>query len=84
MPRKAQNVPANEKPDARFLRVAQTRVNSLLTSFKQLGAMGNPKLYTSTEMQRKQLSDALHAGLERALDSLNKGGETPQEFSFKK
>jgi hypothetical protein len=84
MPRKAQNVPANEKTDARFIRVATSRVNSLLQGLKQLGSLGNPKQYESKPEQRKQISDALHAGLDQALDTLNKGGATPQEFKLNK
>jgi hypothetical protein len=84
MPRKAANVPANEKADARFQRVAQVRVNAILTSLKHLGTLGNPKMYESSAMLRKQLADALHAGLDQALDSLNKGGLTTQEFKFQK
>jgi hypothetical protein len=83
MPRKAQNVPANEKADARFVRVATSRVNSMLTQLKQLGTLGNPKLYTSTTDQRKQIGEALKGALERSLDTLNKGGETVQEFKLK-
>jgi hypothetical protein len=84
MPRKAQNIPANEKTDARFMRVAQIRVNAILSSYKRLGTLGDPKIYESTPMLRKQLAEALHAGLEQALDSLNKGGATVQEFKFQK
>ena len=83
MPRKAANVPANEKPEARFVRVATSRVNSLLTSLKQLGSLGNPKVYTSSPDQRKQIGEALKGAMERALDTLNKGGETVQEFKLK-
>jgi hypothetical protein len=82
MPRKAQNVPANEKSDARFKRVATSRVNSLLQGFKQLGSLGNPKTYESKPEQRNQIKEALTKGLERALDTLNKGGETPQDFKL--
>jgi len=82
MPRKAQLIPANEKPADRFLRVASHRVNSLLTQLKQLGTLGNPKMYTSDPELRKQIGDALKAALDRSLDTLNKGGETVQEFKF--
>jgi hypothetical protein len=83
MPRRAQNVPANEKPEARFVRVATSRVNSILTSLKQLGTLGNPKVYSSSLDQRKQIGEALKAALERSIDSLHKGGETVQEFKLK-
>jgi hypothetical protein len=83
MPRRAQNVPANEKPEARFARVATSRVNVILTSLKQLGTLGNPKMYTSSPDQRKQIGEALKAALERSVDTLNKGGETVQEFKLK-
>lgn len=83
MPRKAANVPANEKDDARFIRVATSRVNAMLQSLKQLGTLGNPKLYKSTQEQRSQISQALTGGLTRAMESMNKGGETTPEFKLK-
>lgn len=83
MPRRAANAPANEREDARFVRVATTRVNSILQSFKQLGTLGNPKVYKSTTEQRSQIAAALNGGLTRAMESMNKGGETTPEFKLK-
>jgi hypothetical protein len=83
MPRKPANVPANEKMDAKFVRVAQGRVNQILQSLKQLGTLGNQKVYTSTIEQRKQIAEALKLGLERSMETLNKGGEPQQDFKLK-
>jgi hypothetical protein len=83
MPRKATNVPANETDVARFVRVATSRVNAILQSFKQLGTLGNVKMYKSTKEQRDQISSALNGGLTRAMESMNKGGEATPEFKLK-
>jgi hypothetical protein len=83
MPRKAANVPANEKEDARFIRVATSRVNSMLQSLKQLGTLGNPKMYKSTKEQRDQIQTALTGALTRCMESMNKGGEVTPEFKLK-
>jgi hypothetical protein len=83
MPRKPANVPANEKEDARFVRVATSRVNAILQSFKQLGTLGNVKQYKSSQEQRVQIATALQGGLTRAMESMNKGGETTPEFKLK-
>ncbi len=83
MPRKRTNIPANETPEQRFVRVANERVNRLLTGLKQLGTLGNPSQYKSKTEQRSQIGDALKASLERAMDSMNKGGEVTPEFKLK-
>jgi hypothetical protein len=83
MPRKSQNIPANEKEDARFIRVVNGRVNAILQQLKQLGTLGNPKLYKSSKEQRDQINTALSAALNRSMDTLNKGGEVVPEFKLK-
>ena len=80
MPRTAQNIPANESPNARFARLATHRVNTILRSFKQLGQLGG-KAYTSTPDQRKKIESALTEGLTRALSAMAKG-ETVQDFKL--
>jgi hypothetical protein len=83
MPRKAKNVPANETPEARFVRIANDRVNRLLTGIKQLGGLGDTKTYKSSAEQRKQIDTALTTALTRTMESMNKGGEVQQEFKLK-
>lgn len=83
MPRKKANVPANETPEQRFVRVATERVNRLLTSLKQLGGLGTPSTYKSSAEQRKQIQEALTTATTRAMEAMSKGGETAQEFKLK-
>jgi hypothetical protein len=83
MPRKAKNIPANETPEAKFIRVATDRVNRLLTALKQLGALGNTSQYGSKIEQRNQIKEALTTALTRSMEALNKGGETAPEFKLK-
>lgn len=83
MPRKKANVPANETPEARFIRVANDRVSRLLTSIKQLARLGNPSEYKSKAEHRAQIQEALETALKRSMESMNKGGETQQEFKLK-
>jgi hypothetical protein len=82
MPRSKQNIPANESNAARFTRVATQRVNSILTSFKQLGSLGNTNTYTSTPDQRKQIQSALTTALDQAMQAMARG-EAVQEFKLK-
>lgn len=82
MPRKAQNIPANETAAQRFARLATQKVNAVLTALKGIGGLGNTKQYTSTKEQREKVQAALENGVKRAMETLNKGGETPQEFKL--
>lgn len=83
MPRAKKNIPANETPEARFVRVAQDRVSRLLTQLKQLGGLGNPSQYKSKAEHRAQIKDALQGALDRAVEAMGKGGETTPEFKLK-
>jgi len=82
MPRKKSNIPANETPESRFIRVANERVNRLLTGLKQLGTLGGTTYASKTE-QRKQIGDALEGAVKRAMESMSKDGVAPQEFKLK-
>jgi hypothetical protein len=82
MPRSKQSIPANETNDKRFARVATQRVNSILTSLKQLGSLGNPNNYTSNPEQRKQIQTALTNALEASMQAMARG-ESVQEFKLK-
>jgi hypothetical protein len=80
MPRKAANVPANENNTQRFVRLANQKVNSVLTQLKSIGGLGNTKLYTSTPEQRKKIQEVLTGAVSRTMDSMNRGGEATQDF----
>jgi hypothetical protein len=58
MPRKKTNIPANETPAQRFVRLANMRVNRLLSDFKSLAQLRG-KLYVSTPEQRKKIGEVL-------------------------
>jgi hypothetical protein len=82
MPRKAQNIPANENAAQRFTRLANQKVNSVLTSLKGIGGLGNAKQYTSTKEQREKIQTALENGVKRAMETMNRGGESAQDFKL--
>lgn len=80
MPRKAQNVPANENPAQRFVRIANHRVNLILTGLKGLGNLTGAT-YESKPEQRKKIAEALKAGVDASMQSLDKGTPT-QDFKL--
>lgn len=80
MPRTKQVIPANETPAQRFIRLANVRVNNVLTNLKSLSQLSGAN-YVSTPVQRKQIQQALVDATNRALTILEKG-ETAQEFKL--
>lgn len=82
MPRKKTNIPANETPEARFVRVANERVNRILTGLKNLGTLGGSS-YASKAEQRTQIKTALETALGKCMESMSKDGTTPAEFKLK-
>jgi hypothetical protein len=83
MARRKANIPANETPEAKFIRVANERVSRILSSLRQLGGLGNTSQYMSKLEQRKQIAEALTAAMNKSMDALNKGGEAAPEFKLK-
>lgn len=81
MPRKAQNVPANETSSAKFIRLANQRVSRLLMQYKQLGSLGGPA-YQSTPEQVKKIADALKGAQDRAVEQLQKKTVATPEFKL--
>lgn len=65
MVKKKSHIPPNETPEARFVRVATTKVNAILRNLKTLS-----RLKGSTPTQRKAIDDALMAGLRDTVASL--------------
>jgi hypothetical protein len=82
MPRKAQNIPANETKNQKFARLANQKVNQTLTLLKAVGGLGNRNQYESTPEQRKKIGEALTGAVGRAMDQMARGGETVQEFKL--
>lgn len=79
MPRKAANIPANETPAQRFVRLANQKVNTTLKSLKALGALHGSTVVSSAD-QRKAIKNALTEGLETAMQALD--GKVIQEFKL--
>ena len=81
MPRKAANIPANENAQQRFVRLANQRVNNVLTNLKALGNLSGPN-YVSTPEYRKQIETFLTEATAKAVAAMaNKDGV--QEFRLK-
>lgn len=81
MPRKPENIPANETPAGRFVRVATKRTNQILTILKQMGTMGGAD-YVSSAEQRKQIEDAIATQTKTTIEGMTKGGVV-QAFKLK-
>jgi ActR/RegA family two-component response regulator len=80
MPRRAQNIPANETNAQRFVRVANHRVNTILTSLKAIGQLGASQ-YESKPEQRKKIEEAIKMATEKAMQAMAKG-EPVSEFKL--
>jgi hypothetical protein len=83
MPKKksGSTVPANETKSQKFSRLANQRVNRVMSIYKQIGALGGVA-YESTPEQTKKIGEALKASHDRAMDQLNKRTVTTQEFKL--
>lgn len=80
MPRTKANIPQNENEAQRFVRLANQRVNSILTSLKSLGQLRGSN-YKSTPEQVKKIEQALNEGLTRAIKAMQ-SGEATAEFKL--
>ena len=80
MPRKSQNIPPNENASQRFVRLANHRVNVILTGLKTLGQLGGSQ-YESKPEQRKKIEDVLTTAVKKSVENMSKG-ETTQEFKL--
>ncbi len=81
MPRKAKNVPMNETPAQRFVRLANQRVNRILVTFKQLGQLGG-SAYASSPEQVRKIAEVLKAAHDRSVDQLQKKEVASGEFKL--
>ena len=81
MPRRAENIPTNEQPPARFVRVATKRTNQILAILKTMTTLGGAD-YVSSAEQRKQIEEAIGAATKTAIEGMTKGG-TVQAFKLK-
>jgi hypothetical protein len=80
MPRTKQNIPANENEAQRFARMANIRVNAVLTSLRLIGQLRGSN-YKSVPEQRKRIQDALIDGVMKAVKAME-SGEPFQEFKL--
>jgi len=80
MPRTKANIPANENEAQRFVRLANQRVNSILTTLKQLGQLRGSN-YKSTPEQRKKIDTVLVEAVQKAVKAME-SGEASQEFKL--
>lgn len=82
MPRKAQNIPANETKAGRFVRLINQRMKTVSQGLKAIGSLGKPDLYESKPEQRAKVKEALEGWVKRATDQLNRGGEETPDFKL--
>ena len=79
MPRKKANIPANETPAQRFVRLANQKVNTILKGMKGLGTLHGTN-YVSSADQRKVIKVALTEGVDTAMQAME--GKTISEFKL--
>ena len=68
--KKASNVPDNETPQARFVRMANVKVNALLRGLKGLSRLKDKKA-VSTSAQREAIQSVLEVAVADCIESLN-------------
>lgn len=74
-------VPKDETKEAKFLRLANKRVNKCRKALDQIGLLGSAS-YISTEDQRKKITTALEECLRFNLDRLNKQKASKSDFTL--
>lgn len=82
MPRKAQNIPANENAKQRFIRLINARMKTVSQNLKAIGQLGKTDTYESDATQRKKVEETLNNWVKRSIDQLNKGGEEVPDFKL--
>jgi len=78
MPKKRQNIPPNETPAQRFIRLAVGRTNNLLRNYKALANLRG-KRYQSTPEQRQKIDAALQAAHKDCITQMAATGPQTQE-----
>lgn len=74
-------VPKNESKDAKFVRLANQRINKILKMYRQISQLGGAA-YESTSDQRKKIKDVLENGLSSAIDGMNKVKIASNDFKL--
>lgn len=69
MAKKRSNVPSNETPEARFIRIATTKTNAVIRNLRTLSRLNGVKA-KSTEAQRIAISKAITESLAEAVSSM--------------
>lgn len=80
MAKKKSNIPTNETGEARFIRVALLKTNSVLKSLKSLSNLRG-KRAVSTSAQRLAIQTAIDAAFKDCMSALN--GATKETSGFK-
>lgn len=74
-------VPEGETKEQRFIRLATKRVDKVRKALDQIGLLGAAS-YTSTELQREKISEALRESMEFNLNRLCKAKMSKVSFSL--
>ena len=64
-------VPKDESKEQKFVRLATARVNKVRKALDQIGLLGSPA-YTSTDLQREKIAEALRESMEFNINRLSK------------
>lgn len=80
MTKKKSVVPSNETPEARFIRVATLKTNSVLKALKSLSRLTGKKA-VSTVAQREAIGKAIFEAYGETMKSL--AGQKPETAGFK-
>lgn len=74
-------VPEGETKEQRFIRLATARVNKVRKALDQIGLLGAAS-YSSTDLQRAKIVEALRESMEFNLNRLNKATISKTSFSL--
>lgn len=81
MPKKKSNIPANETPEQRFIRIALLKVNSIIAGYRALSRLTGTKAKSSAE-QRNAINTALKDAHADAMLSLEGKKASTGGFKF--
>lgn len=74
-------VPEGETKEQRFIRLATARVNKVRKALDQIGLLGAAS-YSSTDLQRAKIVEALRESMEFNMNRLNKATISKTSFSL--
>lgn len=80
--RRESNIPADETPEARFIRVAPMRTNKVIAAVRNLAQTSTRASYSYTPEQAARIVAAVRAEADKLEQAFAAGGVGRSEFSL--